>query len=161
MGSLVLDRFFGDYDDTHAIILEGRFSYGILTYRYQSPNPFTVQKENVELWAKGGVFEIALNGIYQYTINEVVGLRFGLGFTSLWGGMFSGNKPGLTGDGNPLSLTIGLYGVGGVIIFPQKRFPIVVSVSPGVVMDVYGANGLFPFTLPIAIAVGWNGLIDN
>lgn len=162
MGSLVLDMFSGDYDDKGTFIAETRISYGSLTYRYDASNPFTVQQETTELWAKGGVFETTVNGIYQYILNDTVGLRFGFGLPFLWSGVFAGEKPGLTGKGsNTLAATIGFYGILGVIIFPTKRFPIVVTASPGVMLDPYFKDNPFPFTLPFSIVVGWNRLINN
>jgi hypothetical protein len=167
MGSLVLDRFSGEFDDRHTFILEGRLSYGLMTYGYDAPNPFSVEGESVELWAKGGVFETTLNGIYQYTINDVFGLRFGFGFPILWSGVLAGEKPGLSGKGSDsLAVTIGAYGILGVTIFPKKKFPIVFTISPGVILNPYwepldDKSSLFPFNMPISLVIGWNGLIDN
>lgn len=161
MGSLVLDRYFGDYDDRHSVIIESRISYGLLTYRFEAPNPFTVQMENTELWVKGSVFETTLSAIYQYVINDVIGLRFGLALPVLWSGAFYGEKPGLTGKGSSLAVTIGVNGLSGVVIFPAKKIPIVVTVSPGVVLDPYLQHDILPFTLPVSISFGWNGIIDN
>lgn len=165
MGSLFLNRFFGDYDDKHVFIFEGRLSFGSMTYRYEAPNPFTVEGETTELWAKGDVFETTANMIYQYAINDVFGLRFGLSVPILWSGVLAGEKPGLSGKGSDtLAVTIGLHGIFGAIIFPAKRFPIVITVSPGVVLNPYPSDDIssfFLFNLPISLAVGWNGLIDN
>jgi hypothetical protein len=161
MGSLVFNRFSNDYDDRHSFIAGARFSYGQLTYRYETSNPFTVQGENTDLWVKGGVFETAASGIYQYAINDTIGLRFGVDLTFLWSGILEGEKPGLSGKGSSFGVTIGAYGILGATIFPKKKFPIVFTVSPGVILDPYFSDEIFPFNLPISLLIGWNGLIDN
>jgi len=144
-----------DYSDDHVFIAEARLSFGSATLRYNAPNVFTMQRETTEYWEKSGIFEVAGNALYQYTINDIVALRFGIGLTTLWSGIFSGVKPGLDGDGTDLTI-IGFYGVAGTSIFPRKRFPILIYVSPGVIFDPYQIDDkLFKFILPISVAIGW------
>jgi hypothetical protein len=152
MGAALLDASLGKH-----FIWESRFAFGSLTYNYEAPNPFTVEGETAQLWAKSYVMETTTNFVWQYTIKDAVGLRFGFGFPLFWSSAFGGEKPGLSGEGMKLGLTAGANGIFGVALFPQKKFPVLLTVAPGVILNFYSDNnGQFPFNLPISLLVGMN-----
>lgn len=155
MGAMTIDAYLGKH-----FIWESRLAYGSLTYTYKAPNPFTVEGEITELWAKGSVMEATANFIWRYTINDVIGLRFGFGLPWFFSPVYEGLKPGL-GSTKGAFMTFGIHGILGIEICPIKKLPIQLTVSPGGLLNWYASEdkydniGAFPFNLPISLLIGW------
>jgi hypothetical protein len=140
----------GEKDANSAWITDLMFSFGVITYRYETSNPFTVQEETTELWSKGGIGEFGINVMYQYVIKGIVGLRVGGGASFLWSFIFAGVKPGLSKNNN-FPINMAFNGIVGISIFPEKQFPVVLSISPGFFFDPYGSSVGILFCTPISL----------
>jgi len=149
--TIVLEDLYLDNSDW---ITEFIYGYGVITYRYEAKNPFTVQGETTEFWSKGGIGEFRINFMYQYSIKDIVGLRIGLGTSLLWSNVFIGSKPGVMDD--PLSpINMAINGIVGINILPHKKFPIVLTASPGFFFDPYGDGIGIVFCVPITVAINF------
>lgn len=153
MGTLGATFVLSGRNVNNSSVYDFRYSYGIINYRYEAPNPFTVQQEITKFWSRGGIFEFGINAMYQYSIKEKLGIRIGGGISMLYSGVFLGNKPGKDIN-SPLVLNMGFNGIAGVSMFLDKKFPVFASVSPGFIFDPYADRGIgIIFLMPVTLTV--------